>query len=114
LPTHRIHPTCRPKSNTSTRAMLRDLEDRAHASGEKMTRVVDPTYDAIFKRLEEICAKSVSHASEAVIAYGLQELLAEFGSLQVCSISSQIRTWRELYMGFSHFLLIRCECVCRC
>ena len=66
--------------------MLRELEDRAHTGGEKMTRIIDPTYDAIFNRLEEICAKRVSHASEAVIAYGLQELLAEFGNMQVCSV----------------------------
>ena len=63
--------------------MLRELEDRAHTSEDKMTRVSDPAYDMLFKRLEEICAKSVSHASEAVIAYGLQELMATFGNMQV-------------------------------
>jgi hypothetical protein len=84
--------------------MLRELEDRAHTSEEKMTRVSDPAYDALFQRLEEICAKRVSHASEAVIAYGLQEIMATYGNMQVRLLDC---TWHISFisMTFVSFIL---------
>ncbi len=92
--------------------MLRELEDRAHTSEEKMTRVSDPAYDALFQRLEEICAKRVSHASEAVIAYGLQEIMATYGNMQVrlldCTWHIFSFLWRFFHSFRPWYLIFTC------
>lgn len=64
------------------RRMLRDLESTALAGKERMEKTDDPLFDEIFKKLEKV-HKSAVHTTEAMLAYELLKILAEFGNAQV-------------------------------